>query len=37
VREGREFNEEHAARVEQENRERQDNAATTGRSHHQQP
>lgn len=37
VREGREFNEEHAARVEQQNREREDNAATTGRSHHRQP
>jgi DNA-binding MarR family transcriptional regulator len=34
VREGREFNEQHAARVEQQNRERQDNEATTGRSDH---
>jgi DNA-binding MarR family transcriptional regulator len=30
VREGREFNEEHAARVEQQNRERLDNEAATG-------
>jgi DNA-binding MarR family transcriptional regulator len=37
VREGREFNEEHATRVQQENRERQDHEATTGRSDRRQP
>jgi DNA-binding MarR family transcriptional regulator len=37
VREGREFNEEHATRVEQQNRERQDNESTTGRSGRRQP